>query len=147
MLPQVGFVQDPSVPPSKTSLYYSKIRDHHGRAVSPVHPSRRAPALKIRRRPTPIQSTVANARFVDNQVLDAEWQGWPADRSASMRRGAGGTIGSLGGTLVGVDTTASVDARGWRGDAKTLARGGSAGWTVKKQHGIGDEYVHIGPEA
>ena len=87
--PGMGYRMLPEVAPRGTPLYYSPVRDQNGRAVSPVHPSRRTPSKKERSvhviggsakrwgGKTRAASPIANARYTNNTVLDAEWKGWP----------------------------------------------------------------------
>lgn len=94
--PGMGYRILPEVAPTGTPLYYSPVRDQHGRAVSPVHPSRRTPSKKTRKGNNNrmkqqgrhrASSPVANAQYTSNTVLDAEWKGWPEQKKSRNSRG------------------------------------------------------------
>ena len=95
--PGMGYRMLPEVAPPGTPLYYSPVRDQNGRAVSPVHPSRRTPSKKERSvhviggsakrwgGKTRAASPIANARYTNDTVLDAEWKGWPKQNKKNKR--------------------------------------------------------------
>jgi hypothetical protein len=123
--PGMGLAFLPEVAPQGTPLYYSPVRDQHGRAVSPVHPSRRVPSRgPLSRGERRAQSPNANAKFAALE-LDAQWK-WPQPKrqsragggSSGYSVGGGGGVGSgggpLGGVLTGVENGGAPQRSGGR---------------------------------
>ena len=99
--PGMGYRILPDGPLPGTPLYYSPVRDQNGRAVSPVHPSRRTPGDLLTRsrsygrsyqnyantRSQRAKSPTATAKYTSDTVLDAEWNGWPEQKRKNGSKG------------------------------------------------------------
>jgi hypothetical protein len=96
--PGMGYRILPEGPLPGTPLYYSPVRDQNGRAVSPVHPSRRTPGdFNVKKRygksfqgysnsrERRAASPTANAEWTNANVLDGEWEGWPEEHRNSRQ--------------------------------------------------------------